>query len=238
MKRKEHIAALKAAFPHTLPIMTGFLFLGFAYGVFMRTSGFNALYPLITSSFIFAGSAEFMAVNLMLGTFDPVEAFFVILILNARHIFYGLSMLEKYKELGAKKLYMIFALCDETFSVNCTAEPPKGVDRGLFMFFITLLNQLYWICGSTLGGLAGSLVGFEIKGLDFVMTAMFVVIFLEQLIKARSKLPALSGLLLSALCLVIFGADSFVIPSMLLIVAALAFLKTPIRKEIEGRNDK
>lgn len=229
MKNK-YWRALKAAFPYTIPIMAGFLFLGFTYGVYMNVKGFSFVYPMLMSLTIFAGSMEFVTVNILLGAFDPLQTFAMTLMINARHLFYGISMLEKYKGLGWKKIYLIFGLCDESFSINYTADIPEDVDRGLFMFFVTLLNQLYWFTGSTLGGLLGSLISFNTEGLDFVMTAMFVVIFLEQWLKDKNHIPALVGTGLSLLCLIAFGADLFMLPSMAAILISLTFLRKPLEK--------
>lgn len=226
--------ALKAAFPHTIPILTGFLFLGFTYGVFMTDLGFSFVYPMVMSLTIFAGSMEFVAGNLLLGAFRPLEAFFMTLMINARHIFYGLAMLDKFKGTGRKRFYLIFGMCDESFSINCTAEPPENVDRGWFMFFVTLLNQSYWFTGATLGGIFGSLLTLDTEGLDFVMTAMFVVIFLDQWRKDKAHLPALAGLGLSLLCLLIFGANSFILPAMGAILLFLTVLRRPIEAGLEG----
>lgn len=220
--------ALKAAFPHTIPIMTGFLFLGTSYGIYMRVSGFPWYYPALMAMTIFAGSMEFVAVNLLLSPFNPLGALVLTLMVNARHLFYGLAMLEKYKNTGLKKLYLIFGLCDETFSINCTIEPPKHVDRSWFMFFVTLLNQCYWVMGATLGGVFGSLIAFNAKGLDFVMTALLLVIFLENWLKERNHWSSLIGLAATALSLLVFGASSFIIPAMLLIIAVLTLLRAPL----------
>lgn len=171
------IKALKAAFPHTIPIMTGFLFLGLTYGIYMNVSGFSFWYPMLMSMTIFAGSMEFVTVNLLLGAFHPLEALTMTLMINARHLFYGISMLDKYKGMGLKKLYLIFGMCDESFSVNYTADIREDVDKGWFMFWVTVLNQFYWVLGSTFGGIFGSFIRFNTEGLEFVMTALFVVIF-------------------------------------------------------------
>jgi 4-azaleucine resistance transporter AzlC len=227
MKRK----ALKAAFPHTIPIFAGFWFLGLTYGIYMNASGFSFWYPMLMSLTIFAGSAEFVAVDLLLGTFNPLQAFTMTLMINARHLFYGISMLDKFKGVGWKRLYLIFGMCDETFSINYTADIPPDVDKGWFMFFVTALNHLYWFSGATLGGVFGSLLTFNTEGLDFVMTAMFVVIFLEQWLKDKHHTSQLLGLGLSLLCLLIFGADGFIIPSMLAILASLTLLRGPIEKK-------
>ena len=229
--QNKYIKFLKAAFPHTVPILAGFLFLGMTYGIYMNVSGFNFVYPMLMSMTIFAGSVEFVTVNLLLGSFDPVQAFVMALMLNARHIFYGISMLDKFKGTGLKKIYLIFGMCDETFSVNYTADILKDVDRGCFMFFVTLLNQIYWVAGATLGGIFGSFITFDTKGLEFVMTAMFVVIFLEQWLKDKNHFPALIGLGLSVLSLAVFGSSNFMLPAMFAILAALTILRKPFEKK-------
>jgi len=224
-------AALRAAFPYTIPILTGFLFLGVTYGVYMRSLGFSALYPIVMSLAVFAGSMEFVTGNLLLGAFDPLQALVLTLTINARHLFYGLSMLERYKGLGKIKPYLIFGLCDETFSVNCSAQVPQGVDRGWFYFFVTLLDQLYWVTGATLGGLFGAMLPINTQGLDFVMTAMFVVIFLENWLKEEDHTSSLLGLGLSLLCLAVFGPENFIIPSMAAILAAFTLLRGRLDRE-------
>ncbi len=230
MRSDRYRRALAAAFPHTVPILAGFLFLGVTYGIYMNVSGFSFVYPMLMSMTIYAGSMEFVTANLLLGSFDPLQAFVLTLMINARHLFYGLAMLDRFRGTGIKKLYLIFGMCDETFSINCSAEPPEGVDRGLFMTFVTLLNHIYWVAGATLGGIFGSLIRFSTDGLDFVMTAMFVVIFLENWLKGGEHYSSLLGLGLSLLCLVLFGADNFIIPSMLAIIGALTLLRKPMEK--------
>ena len=226
--------AFKAAFPYTIPIFAGFWFLGMTYGIYMNVSGFSFLYPMLMSITIFAGSMEFITVDLLLGSFNPVQAFLMTLMINARHLFYGISMLDKFRGTGMKKLYLIFGMCDESFSINYTAKIPPDVDRGWFMFFVTLLNHFYWFSGSTLGGIFGSLIHFNTEGLDFVMTAMFTVIFLEQWLKDRQHISALLGLGISLLCLWIFGADNFIIPSMAAMLMMLTLLRKPVEKREEG----
>lgn len=229
MRRK----ALKAAFPHTLPILTGFAFLGLAYGIYMNTSGFPFYYPMLMSMLIFGGSLEFIAVEMLLGPFAPLQVFIMALLIQARHLFYGLSMLEKYKGMGWKKFFLIFGMCDETFSINYTAEAPEGVDKGWFLFFITLLDYLYWTVSATIGGLIGSLLKFDTSGINFVMTAMFVVIFLDQWLKEKNHVFSIIGLSVSALCLICFGPDSFMIPTMLIILSLLTLL----RPRLEGQQE-
>lgn len=222
--------ALIAAFPHTLPILAGFLFLGAAYGIYMNSQGFSPWYPILMSMTIFAGSMEFVAVGLLLGVFDPLHALALTLMVNARHLFYGISMLDKYKGVGKKKAYLIFGLCDESFSINCTTPVPDGVDKGWFFFFVTMLNQIYWVTGATLGGVLGSLIHFDTKGLEFVMTALFIVIFLEQWLKEPAHHSSLIGLGGALLCLVVFGGENFILPAMLLILASLTLLRNPLEK--------
>lgn len=234
MKKK----AFKAAFPYTLPICVGLLFLGMSYGFMMRSKGFSFVYPLCMSFFIYAGSMEFVTANLLLSAFDPVYAFFLTLMVNARHLFYGLSMLEKYKNTGWKKFYLIFGMCDESFTVNCTVEPPEGVDRGWFMFFVNALNQFYWVAGATSGALLGYVIHFNTKGIDFVMTALFVVMFVDQWEDAQDHKPALVGIVCSVICLVIFGSGKFILPSMASIVLCFLGMKKHEEKRKKERIQK
>ena len=225
----EILPALKAAFPYTIPIMTGFCFLGAAYGIYMNVLGFNFLYPTLMAALIFGGSLEFIAATMLLAPFAPLQTFIVALIIQARHIFYGLAMLEKYKGLGWKRHYLIFGLCDETFAINYSARIPNDVDRGWFYFFVTLLNQCYWVISAAVGGLLGNVIAFDTQGLGFVMTAMFVVIFLEQFLNEEKHITGIIGFAASIICLIIFDRDTFLIPTMLSIIIIL----TAFRKYIE-----
>ena len=222
--------ALRAAFPHTVPILTGFLFLGMTYGVYMASLGFSWIYPTLMALTIYAGSMEFVTANMLLGAFNPLQALAMTLMVNARHLFYGLAMLDRFRGLGWKKLYLIFGMCDETFSVTCSTRAPEGVDEGWFKTFVTLLDQLYWVRGSALGGLCGSLLTLNTEGLDFVMTAMFVVIFLENWLKEENHTSSLLGLGLPLMCLVFFGAQNFILPSMAAILLALTALRGRLEK--------
>ena len=224
--------ALKAAFPHTIPIFAGFWFLGLAYGIYMNVSGFSFWYPMLMSLTIFGGSLEFVAVSMLLAPFAPLQTFVMTLMIQARHLFYGISMLDRFKGMGWKKYYLIFGMCDETFSINYTAKIPEGVDRGWFYFFVTLLNHFYWFSGATIGGLMGNLIHFNTEGLSFVMTAMFVVIFMEQWLKEKHHASAWVGLAGSAGCLLIFGAESFMIPTMICILVMLTIFRKPIEKKV------
>lgn len=226
MKRK----ALQAAFPHTIPILAGFGFLGISYGMLMSAAGHPVWLSVAMSIFVYAGSMQFVTIELLAMAFAPVQAFLMAVMVNARHIFYGISMLEKYGNMGGAKPYLIFGMSDETFSINYTAKAPDGVDKKWFMVWITVLNHLYWVLGTLTGAVLGNVLPFDTEGLDFAMTAMFVVILLEQLQKKQSRPTALLGLGISALCLLVFGAGDFIIPAMVGILLALAVLQKPLKK--------
>ncbi len=226
MKKK----ALYAAFPYTLPILMGYLFLGAAFGVLLAESGFSPVWALFMSIVIYAGSGQFAAIGLMTSPFSPVSSILLTLMINARHIFYGLSMLKPFKKAGKRKPYMIFSLTDETYSLLCTAAPPEGVDESWFFFFIALLDHLYWIAGCCLGAAAGKFLPFDSTGIDFTMTALFLVIFVEQWEKTSSHLPAFIGLGITAACLIAFGPDRFLIFAMAGILAALLIFKKELDK--------
>ena len=168
---------------------------------------------------------------MLLGAFDPLQAFLMTVMINARHLFYGISMLDRYKGVGWKKFYLIYGMCDESFSINYTAKIPENVDKGWFMFFVTFLNHMYWFTGAALGGIFGSLIRFNTEGLDFVMTAMFVVIFMEQWMKDKDHTSALMGIGLSLVCVIAFGSDHFMIPAMISIVAILTVLRKPLERK-------
>ena len=220
IKQPHHAAALRAAFPATIPGLTGYLCIGMAYGLLMANAGYGVFWALLLSLLCYAGSMEFVAVSLLTAGFDPVQALLMALMINARHAFYGLSMLDKYKNTGWKKFYLIFGMCDESFTVNCTVTPPDDVDRGWFMFFVNLLNQIYWVFAATAGALLGYVIHFDTTGIEFVMTALFVVMFLNQWEESKDHLPALVGLICSAICLLIFGSSNFIVPSMIFIIVA------------------
>lgn len=210
MKRK----ALKAAVPYTIPVMMGYLFLGMAFGILLHNTEVPDGWALFMSIFVYAGSMQFVAIELLCVPFAPFSAALVTLMVNARHLFYGLSMLEPFKIMGKLKPYMIFSLSDETYSLECAAVPPEGVDRKYFLFFIALLDQSYWVIGTLAGILAGNIIPIDSTGIDFAMTALFLVIFLEQWEGTRNHLPALAGLLVTALCLILTGSDNFLLFSM------------------------
>ena len=223
------LKAFKAAFPYTIPIFAGFWFIGLTYGIYMNASGFSFVYPMLMSFFIFGGSLEFVAAEMLLSPFAPLQVFLMALLIQARHLFYGISMLDKFKGTGWKKFSLIYGMCDESFSINYSAKIPEDVDKGWFMLFVTWLNRFYWVSGATIGGLVGSLLKFDTSGIGFVMTAMFVVIFLDQWLKEKNHASSLIGIGVSVLCLVIFGPDSFMLPTM----AAIILILTAARKKLD-----
>lgn len=224
------VKALKSAFPYTLPILTGYMFLGIAYGILMNEKGFGIGWTALSSITIFSGTMQYVSLTLLTAPFSPFYTLLLTFMVNARHVFYGISMLERYKDSGKLKFPTIFCMADEAFSINCSVNPPDGIDKGWFYFFISFLNYLYWVIYGCIGNLLGNLITFETKGLDFVLTALFVVIFINQWQEQKRHTAALLGLLCSFVCLVIFKADNFMIPSMLAIVTSLIFM----RKKIEG----
>ncbi|MEG1594550.1 MAG: AzlC family ABC transporter permease [Oscillibacter sp.] len=218
--KSEQVTALRAAFPVTLPVLTGFLCIGLAYGLLMQTKGYGPFWSALMSAIAFCGNMQFVAITLLTTVFDPVQAFLLSLLVNARYLFYGLSLLEQYKGMGRLRPFLIYTLCDETFSLVSTVDPPEGVARKAFYGWISGLNYLYWVAGSALGGLLGQVLSFNTKGLDFALTALFVVLFLEQWKKRENRPAGLIGLACAVLSLAIFRGD-MVIPAMLFIVAAL-----------------
>jgi len=224
---------LRLAFIHTIPVLMGYMFLGAAFGILLESKGYHFGWALLMSLLIYAGSMQFVAVELLSAGVNFWIAILMTLMINARHLFYGLSMLDKYKNMGKKKPYMIFSLTDETFSLICSANVPEGIDKDRFYFFVSLLDQLYWVTGSVIGGLIGTVLPFDAKGIDFAMTALFVVIFVDQWKSSGDHIPAVTGICCSLLCLILFGADNFILPSMIVILVLL----TVFRKPIERRNE-
>ena len=219
--RQKMIRALRAAFPHTLPVLTGFSCLGMAYGVLMAGKGYGPLYSTLMSAVAFCGSMQYVAITLLTIPFDPVSAFVMSLMVNARHLFYGLSMLPKYKGMGKIRNVLIYLLCDETFSISCTVPPPPEVEPAYFYAAISLLDYSYWVAATFVGGVLGSVMRMETNGLDFVLTALFVVLFLDQWQRKENRLSALIGLGSAIVCLLVFGKGGFIIPAMGCMVAAL-----------------
>lgn len=234
MHKSAAFTAFEEAFPYTIPLFAGFWFVGISYGVYMHSMGFSFIYPTLMAAIIYGGSLEFVTVSMLLSSFAPLETALIAFIIQARHLFYGLSLLEKYRGTGRKKPFLLFWLSDEAFALNYSARIPKDVDRSWFYLWISLLLYIYWVSGAFLGGLLSNLITFNTNGLSFVIVTLFIVIFLNHMINERSKLSSYMGLFVSAICLVIFGADSFTIPTMIALVALL----TIFRKQIEKRYEK
>lgn len=218
--------AVRTAFLDTVPVMTGYLFLGFGFGILLNESGYGVLWSLAMSGFIYAGSMQYVAVSLMTGGASLLLTALTTLMVNARHLFYGISMVDAYKGAGRKKPYLIFALTDETYSLVSQNQVPEGISRHGYCFLVSLFDQIYWVAGSVLGSLVGSLIPLNYEGIDFVLTALFVTIFVEQWLSTPNHLPAIIGVVSTVVCLLIFGKDIFLIPSMVLI----AILLTTLRK--------
>ena len=222
---------IKHAFLASLPVLAGYNVLGIGFGILLAAQGYSFWWSILMSVTIFAGSMQYVGVDLLAGGASILSTALMTLMVNARHLFYGVSMLEKYKDMGWRKPYMIFGLTDETYSILCTdPELPETVNRKNFDFLLTLMNQCYWVCGSFIGAFLGNTLEFNSKGVEFSMTALFVIIFVEQWEKAKSHLPALWGLGITFLCLLIFGSDRFLIPSMVLITIGLLFIRRILEK--------
>ena len=217
-------SSIRTAFLDTLPVMTGYVFLGFGFGILLHQSGYGLIWSFCMSLFIYAGSMQYMAVSLLTGGAGLLTAALTTLVVNARHLFYGISMVETYKGAGKKKPYLIFALTDETYSLVSREQSPE---LG-YCFLVSLFDQIYWVLGSVLGSLAGSLLPLNFEGIEFVLTALFVTIFVEQWLSSKDHGPALIGLSATAVCLILFGKDVFLIPSMAAIAAILIGMR---RKE-------
>ena len=220
-KKNAFTRALSAAFPHTLPVLAGFLVLGIAYGMLMLEKDYGPQWSVLMSAVAFCGSMQFVAITLLTTAFQPLEALILSLLVNARHLFYGLSMLDKYKGFGKIKGLLIYTLCDETFSIVSSASPPEGIEPKYFYLSISLLDYLYWVFGTLLGGLLGGLMPFDMKGLDFALTALFVVLFLEQMKKKGNWMLGLIGIGCALLSRFVFGSANMVLPALAIILITL-----------------
>ena len=216
--------AAKTAFFDTIPVMTGYLFLGIGFGIIMQQNGFGLGWAVAMSLFIYAGSMQYVGVGLLTGGAGLVTAALATLLVNARHLFYGISMINAYKGTGKKKPYLIFALTDETYSLVSREQLPQGVDRNSYYFLVSLFDQCYWVAGTALGSLAGSLIPMNFEGIDFALTALFVTIFVEQWLSSKDHFPAIVGVVSAAACLLLFGPDTFLIPTMILITAIFVLI--------------
>lgn len=226
--------AFRKAFPYTIPVLTGYLFIGIAFGVMFAEKGYSFLWAMLMSLMVYAGSGQYLAVNFFVPGVSFLNVIAMTLMVNIRHIFYGISLLERFHQMGKKRWYMIFGLTDETYSLLCTTKVPKGVEEEKFLFAISLMNQSYWIIGSAIGGIAGALIPFDSEGIEFAMTALFVVIFVEQWMDAKNRIPELLGVSAAFVCLQIFGVDGFVLPSMILITLVLLLGRRKLETGMEG----
>ncbi|HHF7319837.1 azaleucine resistance protein AzlC [Haemophilus influenzae] len=208
--------AAKAAFPYSVPMIAGFLFLGIAYGIYMKALGFGFLYPTLMALLIYAGSVEFIAAGALIAPFSPISVLLITLMISARQIFYGISMLEKYGiHIGKKRWYLITTLVDESFSLNYMAKIPPHLDKGWYMFFVSLYLHIYWVFGAVMGNLFGTVLPFNLKGVEFSMTALFLVIFVENWLKEKSHESSLLGLGIAFAFLLIIGKEYFLIPTLI-----------------------
>lgn len=210
--------------------MAGYIVLGFGFGILLYDKGYSFWWALLMSLTIYAGSMQYVGVDLLASGASLLSAALVTLLVNARHIFYGISMIESYKDTGAAKPYLIFSLTDETYSLVCNRELPQEIDRKKYYFLVSFLNQCYWVLGSFLGGFLGNAFSFNTAGIDFAMTALFLVVFIEQWEQTRQHIPAVVGLAASIVCLLIFGPSNFLIPTMVFIPTGLFILKPIIEK--------
>lgn len=228
-----YTAAFRKAFPHTVPVLAGYLFIGLAFGVMFAEKGYSFLWAILVSTVVYAGSGQYLAVNFFVPGFSLVQAAFLTLMVNVRHVFYGLSLVDRYNRFGRKRWYLIFGMTDETYSLVCTTNVPEGVDEEKFLLAITALDQLYWVVGCAIGAVAVSMIDFNSQGIEFAMTALFLVIFIELWYRRNNRVPELLGVLAALVCLLVFGADNFILPTMLTIVAVLLISK---KRLDDGRN--
>lgn len=213
---------VKKAFVTTIPVMTGYLVLGMGFGIVLSTKGLGFIWAIAMSIFIYAGSMQYAAIGLITGGASILTTALTTLMVNARHIFYGISMIDKYKDTGKAKPYLIYALTDETYSLVCSDESVNNIEnKNLYYFLVSFFDQIYWVVGSAIGGLLGEVIPFSTEGIDFALTALFVTIFVEQWLSVSDHKPAITGLSAAVVCLLIFGPDNFLIPTMILITAAL-----------------
>lgn len=219
----------KTVFLKSLPVMAGYLVLGMGFGILLKANGYGVLWAIAMSVLIYAGSMQFVGVSLLATGASLFSVALTTLMVNARHLFYGLSMIERYRGAGPQKPYLIHALTDETYSLVCSGDVPEGINPHRYYFFVSLFNQFYWVAGSAAGSLLGAIIPFDTAGIDFSMTALFVTVYIEQWITVKEHRPALIGTGVSALCLLAFGRDNFLIPSMF----AITLLLMAVRGSLE-----
>ncbi len=217
---------MKKAFLRSVPVMAGYIVLGIGFGILLRNAGYGLPYSLAMAVLIYAGSMQYVGIGLITGGASFLTALFTTVMVNARHLFYSISMIDRYKDAGKYKPYMIFALTDETYSLLCGGDVPAGEDPNRFRFLVSLFNHCYWITGCVLGSLLGAMLPFSTAGIEFSMTALFIASFTEQWLRANDRIPALTGLLGTLACLLLFGSEGFLIPAMLLITGVLTLLRS------------
>ena len=231
--KNNYTSVIRQAFYKSLPILAGYIILGIGFGILLRNAGYGVLWALAMSCLIFAGSMQYVGVGLIAGSASVITTILTTVMVNARHLFYSISMIERYKDAGKYKPYLIFSLTDETYSLLCDGQVPDEKSGNLYRFLVSLFNQCYWIIGSIIGNLLGSVLPFSTKGIEFSMTALFIASFTEQWISERNHIPALTGFACSLLCLLILGPEHFLIPAMLLITLVLTVVQKqiPFKKE-------
>ena len=233
---------IRKSFMTSLPVMAGYIVLGTGFGILLRSAGYGTLWALAMSLFIYAGSMQFVGVSLITGAASVLTTAVTTVMINARHLFYSISMISRYKDAGKVKPYLIFALTDETYTLLSDGKIPEGADPDAYRFLVSFFDHCYWVLGSVLGSFAGEFLPFDSTGIEFSMTALFTASFVEQWLSAGSHLPALTGLLSTALCLVLFGPENFLIPSMILITVILSALRgriaTPESRKSDGRREE
>ena len=229
---KGYKQAFKRAFPYTIPVLTGYLFIGIAFGVMYAEKGYSFLWAILMSVLVYAGSGQYLAVNFFVPGISFLQVIFLTFMVNVRHVFYGVSLLERFNRLGKSRWYMIFGLTDETYSLLCTTKVPEDVEESKFLLAISLMNQSYWVLGSAIGAIAGNLLPINSEGIDFAMTALFVVIFIEQWMERKNRVPELIGVGVATISLLIFGASSFVLPAMLAIIFVLFVARKRLDEEV------
>ncbi len=222
---------LKCAFKASLPVFAGYIALGIGFGVLLESKGYNIIWAGLMALSMYSGSLQYAAVDFMSSGATLITTAVMTIFIQARHFFYGFSLLDKYKGMGLSKLYMIFGLTDETYSLVCTGEVPEGANPKKYFLFLTMLNQSYWILGCVTGAFLGAVLPFELKGVDFAMTALFIVIFVDQWRSQKNHIPAIVGVLSSLVCLLIFGPESFIVPSMAVITVVFALFRKKLEKE-------
>lgn len=225
---------IKIAFPLTIPVLLGYISVGIPFGLLVVKSGLSIWVALSMSLFVYAGAMQFVAIPLLLNPIGLIQTALVTLFVNIRHLFYGLSFIDDFKRFGPRRHYMIFALTDETYSLLCGLALHHEVSKESLYFTVSFLNQIYWVSGTLIGALLGSLISFNTLGIEFALTALFVVIFVEQWLAFKTHIPAMSGLIASSVSLFIFGAGNMIIPSMMLILTLLLIFRSYIEKNKEG----